>query len=316
MSTKSCYLIECSDHQALQKKIKEIICQSGFEEEQTTYYDLEENTLDQVLEDLDTYSFLTPKKVVVISNALFLSTASNNIEEDKLNHLLKYLENPNPLVLFIMAVEKCDERKKIGKQIKKLVEFDTVKLDPEAIIEEEIADYKIEKEAKRLLLEYIDNDIGKAINECTKLKMYALDHKEITKSVVEEIVTKNIPNTDQLAFDFVKYIALRDKKRIFEYYEILKEYQFAPHSIIGLIESQIKLIYQVLLGKKKNMTKDEIAKYLKEHPYRIQKTLEFLPLYNEKELQEFIHKLHHLDYRIKSGQIDATIGFEIFLIAI
>ena len=160
------------------------------------------------------------------------------------------------------------------------------------------------------------NDLVRLANECEKLKLYTLESKEITKDDVLMVTIKNIPNMEQLAFDFVKYLANRDKKKIFECYEVLKEYRFEPHSMIGLIESQIKLIYQVLLGKRKNMTKDEIAKYLKEHPFRIQKTLEFLPLYQEVELQKLIHELHDLDYRIKSGLVDAISGFELFLIHI
>jgi len=295
MSTKQCYLIESQDIKLLQKKIREIIESSGYKEEQTTYYDLEESTLNAVLEDLDTYSFLTPRKVVIISNALFLMASEIKFEEKEISSLLKYLRNPAPDVLFIMGVEKCDERKKIGKEIKQLVEFCKVEMSPEAVLKEELTEYKIKKDAQNLLLEYVEKDISKLENECEKPK---------------------ISNTDKLAFDFVKYIALRDKKKIFEQYEVLKENHFEAHSMIGLIESQMKLIYQVLLGKRKNMTKENLAKLLKEHPYRIQKTLEFLPFYSEKDLQTFIHKLHELDYKIKSGQIDATLGFEIFLISI
>jgi len=316
MSTKQCYLIESQDIKLLQKKIREIIESSGYKEEQTTYYDLEESTLNAVLEDLDTYSFLTPRKVVIISNALFLMASEIKFEEKEISSLLKYLRNPAPDVLFIMGVEKCDERKKIGKEIKQLVEFCKVEMSPEAVLKEELTEYKIKKDAQNLLLEYVEKDISKLENECEKLKMLAIDTKEITKEMVEEVVPPKISNTDKLAFDFVKYIALRDKKKIFEQYEVLKENHFEAHSMIGLIESQMKLIYQVLLGKRKNMTKENLAKLLKEHPYRIQKTLEFLPFYSEKDLQTFIHKLHELDYKIKSGQIDATLGFEIFLISI
>ena len=84
--------------------------------------------------------------------------------------------------------------------------------------------------------------------------------------------------------------------------------------MIGLIESQVRLIYQVMFAKRKGMTKDEIAKVLKEHPFRIQKTLEFLPYYEENDIRKLIHNLHNLDYKIKSGQESATIGFEMFLL--
>jgi len=314
--SNQCYLVECSNLSSLQKEVSSLVSKHQFHEEEITYYDLEESTLDQVLEDLDTYSFLTPRKVIVISHTLFLTSSELKFLDEHLQHLLKYLKNPNPDVLFVMGVEKCDERKKIVKDIKKLVEVIKVEESPLKIARDALKDYKISEEALRYLVEFCGNDIMKLTNECEKLKMYAMEEKEIQRTDIDTVVIKNIPNTEQLAFDFVKYIASRDKSRIFACYEQLKEYRFEPHSMIGLLESQIKLIYQVYLGKQKQMTKDEIAKYLKEHPFRVQKTLEFLPLYREEELQELIHKLHDLDYRIKSGQVDATLGFEVFLLSI
>lgn len=310
------YLIECTERSVLLQKIKELIASSGFEKEQITYYDLEENTLLQVLEDLDTYSFLTPRKVVVIPQSLFLMASSEKFNEEETNHLLKYLTNPNKDVLLIMGVSKCDERKKLVKELKKLVEVIKIEMDPTSYVREALKDYKINNDALRLLVEYCDERIDYLENECQKLRMYALDTKEIKKEDIEELVIKSITKTDQLVFDFVKYMALKDKKKMFELYDVLKEYQLEVHSIIGLIESQLRLIYQVLLGKEKQMTKDALAKQLKEHPYRIQKTYEFLPFYEEKDLQKLIHELHNLDYKIKSGQVDATLGFEIFLIGI
>lgn len=312
---KGCYFIECSDKTAFQQEVLKLVKKCGFQDETITYYDLEESTLSQVLEDLDTYSFLTPRKVVVITNALFLTAITDvKFSDSELEHILKYLQNPNPDVLFIMGVSKCDERKKIVKEVKKFAEKISIDINTDSVLKEVLEGYKVSKETMGLILEYCGDDIGKLTKECEKLKMYAIDSLEIKREDVEEIVVKKIPDTDKLAFDFVKYIALRDKKHIFEYYDILKGYSFEPHSMIGLIESQVKLIYQVLLAKRKGMRKDEIAKYLKEHPFRIQKTLEFLPLYQEKDLQQLIHKMHQLDYKIKSGKVDATLGFEVFLL--
>lgn len=315
MNTK-CYLIESQDRGLLQKKTEEIITKNQFQDAQTTYYDLEESTLAQVIEDLDTYSFLTPKKVIVISNTLFLSSTDIKFEEKELEHIIRYIENPNPDVLFIMGIEKCDERKKIVKNIKKKVTVITINLDPISYAKELLKDYKIKSDAVLLLVDYCNYNISKITHECEKLKMLSIDTLEIKKEDIEDVVPRSISGIDNLAFDFVKYIAQHDKKKMFHCYEILKENSFDIHAMIGLIESQMRLIYQVLLGKRKNLSKDEIAKLIKEHPYRVQKSLEFLPFYTEVDIQEMIHRLHELDYRIKSGQIEATIGFEMFLIHI
>lgn len=311
-----CYLIEGGDFTTLQKEISSLIQQNHFQEAEVSTYDLEDSTLSQVLEDVDTYSFLSPRKVIVIRNALFLTTSEVSFSEEEIKHFMKYLKNPSPDVLLIMGVLKCDERKKIVKEIKKMVSLIPVTVTPKAILQECLQGYQLSREAEQRILEYCKEDISKIVCECEKLKMLEYDTRQITVSDIEDVVIKKRPDMDQLAFEFVKHLANRDKGNIFKYYELLKEYHFEPHSMIGLIESQIKLIYQVLLAKRKGMKKDEIAKYLKEHPFRIQKTLEFLPFYQESELREMIHKLHDLDYKIKSGQVDATLGFDIFLLHI
>ncbi len=314
MAKMQCYLIESKDRSLLQKKIEELTTSSGFEGEEVISYDLEEYSMAQVLQELDTYSFLSPRKVVVIKQALFLMASDIKFSEEDLSLFLKYLQNPNPEALLLMGVSKCDERKKIVKETKKLVEVVTLDVDPMEIVEEELAGYEIASDASRLLVEYCEEDTTKLFNECEKLRLFALDTKKISSDDISQLVVKKCSNTEQLAFDFVKAIASKDKKQVFYYYDLLKEYHFEPHSMIGLIESQMKLVYQVLLGKRMNMKKDELAKRLKEHPFRIQKTLLFLPLYHEEEVRQLIHKLHDLDYRIKSGKIDATVGFEMFLI--
>ena len=62
------YLIESIDSLSLEEKIRNIIDNTGFSHANINSYDLEEVDISNALEDLDTYNFLTPKKVVIIRN--------------------------------------------------------------------------------------------------------------------------------------------------------------------------------------------------------------------------------------------------------
>ena len=63
------YLIENEDSILIEQKEKEIINKNKFQNDQINIYDLEEeSTIEDVLEDLDTYSFLSSKKVIKIRN--------------------------------------------------------------------------------------------------------------------------------------------------------------------------------------------------------------------------------------------------------
>ena len=64
------YLLEASDHLLIQKEIENIIKKEGYNDQYQTTYDLEETELVNAIEDLDTYSFLSDKKVIIIKNIL------------------------------------------------------------------------------------------------------------------------------------------------------------------------------------------------------------------------------------------------------
>ena len=56
------YFIENNDNFLIEEKLKEIIKKEKFDDVTPTTYDLELTSLENALEDLDTYSFLTNKK--------------------------------------------------------------------------------------------------------------------------------------------------------------------------------------------------------------------------------------------------------------
>ena len=62
------YLLESLDSLSLQKEREKIIHSEGFDSATISLYDMEESILDNALEDLDTYGFLTEKKVVLHHN--------------------------------------------------------------------------------------------------------------------------------------------------------------------------------------------------------------------------------------------------------
>ena len=62
------YLLESSDYLSIQNEIADITNKQNFQNSAISIYDLEETDLEKALEDLDTYSFLTSKKVIIIKN--------------------------------------------------------------------------------------------------------------------------------------------------------------------------------------------------------------------------------------------------------
>ena len=95
----------------------------------------------------------------------------------------------------------------------------------------------------------------------------------------------------------------------------LLNYNIEPLSIIGLLGSQLRIIYQVKILSKNRLSDQEIAKQLEEKSdYRIKKTRELIPLYTEEELLKLMQKLSDIDYQLKTTDKDPNLEIENFII--
>ena len=61
------YLIEGSDYISINNKISEIIKKNNFSDASISKYDLSEDLLEEVIEDLNTYGLFSDKKIVIIN---------------------------------------------------------------------------------------------------------------------------------------------------------------------------------------------------------------------------------------------------------
>lgn len=305
------YLIEGLDSLVIKNTREKLIKDNNFIEATISIYDLENNSLENALEDLDTYSFLSDKKVIIITNLELLKY--EDIKED-LEHLLKYIKNPNKDNLLIIECKSTTN--KILKELKKVLEVITTNINTKDYIKNTFKDYKIDFKAINLLEEYCLDDFTKLVNECNKLKNYKYEDKTITVDDVDLLVDKKLGDSKDITFAFSRSLALRDKHDALEKYNELKEYNIEPLSIIGLLASQLRIIYQVKLLEKDNNDK-EIANILGEKSdYRIKKTRELTRLYSENDLLKLMQELVNMDYKLKTEDIDGNSLIEMFILNI
>ena len=300
------YLLISPSKSIIDKKIDELI-NNGFKEGEVTTYDLEEDSITTLLEDADTISFLSPNKVIIGNNF--------NLDIDT-TYLFKYLDNPNPNVLLILTASKLDERKKIGKELKQKINYLKLDLDSKDIIKDILKDKKIDFKVINTLEEYFNDDKERLISECEKLKLAFLNDKEITYNKAEDIIIKPLNNSDNLSFSLVRNIALKDKKAALLNYQELLSYNIESYALMGLLESQYRLLYQVKVLNKKNISYNDIAKELEVHPFRVKKTLELIRFYTLKEIRKLIKNLADVDFKIKSGIYENNIIIDLLILNI
>lgn len=311
---KNNYLIECNDSLSLKNKIQEIIKTSGFSDISKTYYDIDEVELSSALEDLDTYGLFSTKKIIIIENIENLNIDQN---QKAIDHLIKYLSNPNSENLLFITAKKLNNTRKLTKDLKKYMEYISVSYNAVDFTKRELKDFKLENGViKRIVTDCLE-DITKIHNECQKLITYKYDEKEITLEDVLLLVNKKLGDVSEMTFDFVRSLAAKDKKSSLKKYQELLNYEIEPLSLIGLMASQFRIIYQVKILQKENLSNDEIAKILGEKSsYRISKTKELTPYYSEHELLEILRKLADIDVQIKSSDVDGKFLIELFILNI
>ncbi len=305
------YLIEGNDYISVNNKISEIIKKNDFSDASISKYDLSEGLLDDALEDLNTYGLFSDKKIVIINNFDKMDPLLNNIEE-----LLKYVENSSSLNLLFVVSDKYDDRKKIIKDLKKKMEFIKISTDPVEFTKSCLEGYKIENGVINLLVNNTLGDVTRLYNECNKLKTYKINDKYISKDDVEELSFKKLGDSTEITFQFSRALAEKDKKSTLILYQELLNYKIEPLSIIGLLASQFRIMYQVKSLEEKNMRNDEIASSLKEKPYRITKTRELTRYYSKKEILDLMIKLEDIDLKIKTTSVDANTLVQLFILNI
>lgn len=305
------YLIEGSDYISVNNKISEIIKKNGFSDASISKYDLSEGLLDDALEDLNTYGLFSDKKIVIINNFDKMDPLFNKPEE-----LLKYVENSSSLNLLFVVSDKYDDRKKIIKDLKKKMKFIKISTDPVVFTKSCLEGYKIENGVINLLVNNTLGDVTRLYNECNKLKTYKINDKYISKEDVEELSFKKLGDSTEITFQFSRALAEKDKKSALKLYQELLNYKIEPLSIIGLLASQFRIMYQVKNLEEKNMRNDEIASSLKEKPYRITKTRELTRYYSKGEILDLMIKLEDIDLKIKTTSVDANTLIRLFILNI
>lgn len=305
------YLIKSNAISLIDKKIDELIKEEGFDSSSVTTYDLEEDSITSLIEDADTISFLTPNKVIIGKNL-----SNNNLDEKNLKILSKYLDNPNSDVLLILVTTNIDARKKIVKEVINKLSLVNISTDTKEIVKDILKGYDVEYRVINLLEEYYSEDLERLISETKKLALAFINTKKITYKDALELLVKPLNKQDTLAFDLVREIALKDKKKAVNIYNELLSYNIESYALFGLLESQYRLLYQVKVLNKRNISYNDMASILEVHPFRVKKTLELVRYYTLKEIRKLLKNLSDIDFKIKSGVYENNIIIDLLILNI
>lgn len=297
------YLFYGNNKTIINNKINNIVDKYNIVENNIIKYDLEDN-LDNIIEEASMISLFGDTKLIIIN-----TTFKEELDIDKLEDYLKNY-NTNSYLVFV-SNDKVDTRRKLYKLITKYGTVEDVSNDNNYIrsyIKEYIKDYKIDI---NYFLSKVNDDLDNIKNELDKLMLYKLEDKNITNNDIDDLVISNIEDD---IFALTDSVINRNIDRSLELYNKFMEKNYEPIYIIGLLGNQFTLLYQVKKLYNMGKNNNDIASILNVHPYRVKLAIQNSYYYTESDLIKYIYKLANLDKDIKTGNIDKTLGLELFLI--
>lgn len=283
-------------------------------------YDLAETPIEEVLEDAETLPFLGDKRLIFLHNPVFLTAEKTKEKvEHNLAKLEAYLKEPAPysVLVFIAPYEKLDERKKVTKELKRVSAlFEAKKLSQPELkqwIQERaiVQDIQITDQAAERMIELVGANLFMLAGEMDKLTLYVTDSKNIDEEIVEKLVAKSL---EQNIFTLIDKIVGRNVEgalRIF--YDLLKQNE-EPLKILAMIVGQFRLIYQVKELSRRGYGQQQMASFLKIHPYRVKLAAGHARSFSDEELTHMMRLLADADYQMKTGGMNKEMLIELFLL--
>lgn len=312
------YLLYGKELLLIEKKIEEIIKKEHLSEYSINKYDLENDSLNSIIEDATTISMFGDKKGIVVANSyIFTGTTKKSSIEQNTDLLLSYLDhfNPDTILIFFTLSEKLDERKKITKSIKKVGSVIEIGRNQNlnAIVKEMFEDYEIKYNVIQLLIDRVGDNLQILKQECDKIKTYKDKEKTVTEQDILNLTTKNI---DADIFKLIENIVLKRKQTALEAYQEMIKRNEEPIKILILLANQFRIMYQAKELSKKGYTANDIASTLEVHPYRLKLALEKSKDFSSSILLHYLEELADLDSNIKSGIVEKDLALELFILKI
>lgn len=291
----------------------------GDDRDSVNDYDLREHAIQDIVIDLETLPFFSERNISFVEYPMFLQAKSEKVSvTHDLASFERYIENPAPYssLVIVAPYERLDRRKKITKT---LLERATV-VDCQPIRGHELRKWLNEiidshqitmtEEAKLRFEAEFGPNLYLLQKEVEKIAQYIGVHGEVTEAKLLEIMSSSV---EQTAIELSDAVLSQDLKKAITIYKQLEKMNESPIGMIALLAYQFRMILQVKLFAEKGFPLQKIQSQIRAHPFVVKKAYERARRYNKESLYRMIDELTEADYRIKSGQMEREIAFELLL---
>ncbi len=306
---KNNYIIVSNDKITIDTRISRIIEEWKLKDYELIKYTYPDNQIDDVIEDLNTYNFLSNMKVIVYYNCTFL----NKDLDKSIDNLANYLNNPSDNI-FIMINDNINDSKDIKKIISNVSIIDS-RISSEVLIKNNLENYTMDNKTVKYLAEYCLYNNEKIVNELGKIKCYK--YSDSVKNItIEDINLIVLRDYDEDIFDLVNAIVNRNKSKAIDLYERISRKEKDSINIMASVSSSIRNLFCVKILLERKYKANEISTILGIKPYAVQVASENCNNYSKKKLLYFLNLLSDIDFKSKSGNGNGNSLFEMFLLSL
>lgn len=302
----------------LKAKLNEYVNQVIDQKDDFNYcvFDFEENSFEEIVDSLQTPSFSSLNKVVIAKNPYFIKDSKVKLPfTNEMSTLEEYINNPNEYseLIIICPLKYYNAKSKFISLIEKKGEVINLLFEDEQdfksyglqLINKTQID--ISDDALELLLLRCENDVCKLEREIAKLAIY---NEKIDVEIISKMVARPLQDN---VFELSNALLKKDRTKIMKIYNDLKLLKVEPIQLIAMLASQFRIMLQVAILKKEYKKDDEIASILKINPYRVKISSRHLINYSIEDIKNVLVELATLDAKIKTGEYDRYVEFELFL---
>lgn len=271
------------------------------------FFVIDQDNLLELDSAINTTTFFGEEKLIYIKDAEF----QFNID------LLKDISNEK---LVIIISEKSIDKRLIGyKELSKISNcIEINKFKEKQAIEfaiNTLKAYKIQvsKEVAKYLISIIGVDKDILINEFRKIVAYLDRGASLEIEHINDICSKT---AETKMFFLIDYILEQKKEKALQLFEELLDSKTHPLAINIMLFRQFKNIYIILVSKLQGISREEIEKKIKVHPFVFAKLYKSIDKYSKQDLEKILEDFATYNHYCKIGKMDYIINLKQMILLI
>jgi len=271
-------------------------------------FDLEENSLEDVLASARTLSFFASSQIFLVKNAASLKAPDLAV-------LAAYLEHPEPQTTLILEADDLRGATDLQNLVKSKGQLITLaKAEARGtgatFIQQKLAQYQktMTPGAKARVLAMCGDAVMFLNTMIERLAQFADTRKEIDEAMVLQF-EENWTEMD--VFKLTSALVDRDPARAVKVFrDLIGIYEADTYSLVGILHWQLRQLWQAAMLLKSGVSDREICSKLKMPPARLGALRRF-PL---EQMEAAVEDLYQFDKKSKTGLTDGVAGMEAWLL--